>query len=139
MQFTISRHDLYQILQKAQSIIPKNDLQPGIGQHVKIEVQNNRISLTAFGESIYLHTHVDDCVQVQTPGSICVKFSRLFNIIKVLGSDICNISVLDTIAGPFVIQNGYTDVTIDECRSAQEFPPPQNLTPDVDITFTECS
>jgi DNA polymerase III beta subunit len=136
VQFTISRHDLYQILQKAQSIIPKNDLQPGIGQHVKLEVQNNRISLTAFGEGLYLHTHVDDCVQVQTAGSICVKFSRLFNIVKVLGSDICNISVQDVIAGPLIIQNGYTDVTIDECRSAQEFPPPQNLNPELEIILS---
>lgn len=122
MQFSIDRQQFYKLLQRAQSIVSKNDIHESISQHVKIEVRDNNVYLTAMNDSLYLTTMITNCVNIQTPGSICVKFARLFNIIKVLGSDVCNITVNDLVAGPMVIQNGHTDVTIDSCRAASDYP-----------------
>lgn len=122
MQFSIDRQQLHKLLQRAQSIISKNDIQDNILQHVKLEVRDGNIYLTARNDSLDFTTMIAGCVNIQTPGSICVKFARLFNIVKVLGSDVCNISVNDLVAGPMVIQNGHTDVTIDSCRAASDYP-----------------
>ena len=87
-------------------------------------------------DSLYLTTMVAGCVNIQRPGSICVKFARLFNIIKVLGSDICNISVNDLVAGPMVIQNGNTDVTIDSCRAATDYPKSDETNEEIRLSLT---
>src|SRR6056300_541677 len=98
MQFSIDRQQLHKLLQRAQSIISKNDIQDNILQHVKLEVRDGNIYLTARNDSLDFKTMIAGCVNIQTPGSICVKFARLFNIVKVLGSDVCNISVNDLVA-----------------------------------------
>ena len=139
MKFIINRKDLSTILQRVQSIVSgqaSKEIKGPILNHVKIDVMDNRITVTASGasgEGLSLITHMDDCVQVEQPGSICVKFARLFNIVKVLGHETCTISVEDSMTGPMVIQNGRTDVTIDECRAAADFPPVQDFTTDLTL------
>ncbi len=141
MKFIINRKDLSTILQRVQSIVSgqaSKEIKGPILNHVKIDVADNRITVTASGasgEGLSLITHMDDCIQVEQPGSICVKFARLFNIVKVLGHETCTISVEDSMTGPMVIQNGRTDVTIDECRAATDFPPVQDFTSDLTLTL----
>ena len=91
MKFIINRKDLSSILQRVQTIVSGQagkEIKNPILNHIKMDVADNRITITASGasgEGLSLVTHMDDCVQVLEPGSICVKFARLFNIVKVLG------------------------------------------------------
>lgn len=141
MKFIINRKDLSNILQRVQTIVSGQagkEIKNPILNHIKMEVAENRITITASGaggEGLSLITHMDDCVQVLQPGSICVKFARLFNIVKVLGHETCTISVEDVMTGPMIIHNGRTDVTIDECRYAEEFPPIGQFAKDLQITM----
>lgn len=142
MKFIINRKDLSTILQRVQSIVSgqaSKEIKGPILNHVKIDVADSRITVTASGasgEGLTLVTHMNDCVQVLEPGSICVKFARIFNIVKVLGHETCTISVEDQMAGPMIINNGRTDVTIDECRAAIDFPPVQGFSTDLTLKMT---
>ena len=139
MKFIINRKDLSNLLQRVQTIVSGQagkEIKNPILNHIKLDVAGNRITITASGasgEGLSLITHMDDCIQVLEPGSICVKFARLFNIVKVLGHETCTISVEDVMTGPMVIHNGRTDVTIDECRYAEEFPPIGEFAKDLSI------
>lgn len=139
MKFIINRKDLSNLLQRVQTIVSGQagkEIKNPILNHIKLDVAGNRITVTASGasgEGLSLVTHMDDCIQVLQPGSICVKFARLFNIVKVLGHETCTISVEDVMTGPMVIHNGRTDVTIDECRYAEEFPPIGEFAKDLSI------
>jgi len=142
VKFIINRKDLTSILQRVQSIVSSQaskDIKGPILNHVKIDVADNRITVTASGasgEGLSMVTHMDDCVQVDEPGSICVKFSRLFNIVKVLGHETCTISVENLMTGPMVIHNGRTDVTIDETRAAIDFPPVEGFSTDLTMKLS---
>jgi len=139
VKFIINRKDLSNLLQRVQTIVSGQagkEIKNPILNHIKLDVAGSRITITASGasgEGLSLITHMDDCIQVLEPGSICVKFARLFNIVKVLGHETCTISVEDVMTGPMVIHNGRTDVTIDECRYAEEFPPIGEFSKDLSI------
>ena len=141
MKFIINRKDLSNILQRVQTIVSGQagkEIKNPILNHIKMEVADNQDyhhSVWCWWRRIIIgHAYGRLCSSFK-PGSICVKFARLFNIVKVLGHETCTISVEDVMTGPMVIHNGRTDVTIDECRYAEEFPSIGNFAKDLTINM----